>query len=95
MQRDVVDESTTAFYLQVPPTQVVVLQALFESYEGVGIVRTMDVHSSVVSILTTPAMADTCEKILASVQKTINWKELPASHPVAQQLREGDFKRTF
>lgn len=71
------DDQTVALYLEVPGPKVVLLQALFESYECIGTVRTIDIKRSLVCILTTRAMLDDCLKLLDTLQEEIPWNPSP------------------
>lgn len=71
------DEHTWALYLQVDGAQVVLLQALFETYEGLGTVRTLDIRKSLVCILTTPPQLKDCCGALESMRGEIEWRVVP------------------
>lgn len=73
------DEHACALYLEVPGPQLVALQGYFETYEGVGLVRTLDIRRSLVCILTTPGMLDDCLKLLEGLESEIGWKAV--EHP--------------
>ncbi|MCB0331925.1 MAG: DUF4911 domain-containing protein [Bdellovibrionales bacterium] len=60
--------------LEVPRSHVVTLQTYIDSYEGVGVVRTLDQQQSIVGILTTPDMMPIVFEILADVASTIPWR---------------------
>ena len=53
-------------FLQVAREDIVRFQALFESYEGIGTVRTMDKERAIIAILTTNDMVSTVESLLLS-----------------------------
>lgn len=79
-----VDENTSALVLEVPEARIVLLQSLFESYEGLGIVRTVDwgrgdwspgnTDQARVIVLTTPSMLNQCIALLESLQGLIPWR---------------------
>ncbi len=75
------DHETTAYYLEVPRNQIVLLQTYFELYDGVGTVRTLEGDRAVVCILTTPSMAKDCEEVLQAIREQVAWTpcEPPAS----------------
>lgn len=79
------DENTLAFYLDVPGSQVVMLQAIFETHEGVGTVRTIDIRRSLICVLTTISQAPDCLALLDAIRHTIPWR--PAAIP---EDRHGD-----
>jgi hypothetical protein len=61
------DESSGQFICSAPPEKIVILQAILESYEGAGIVRTVDEKLKIISVLTTNDQKDLCEEILKSI----------------------------
>ena len=70
---DFLDDETCALYLQVPTVQVVLLQSYFETYDGLGTVRTIDLKKSLIAILTTPAMLPECLRVLEGLRAEIAW----------------------
>ena len=68
------DGQTTALFLEVPGPKVVVLQGFFELFEGLGIVRTIDVRKSQIAILTTNSLLDECIAALEGVKEEVQWK---------------------
>ena len=87
------DEHACALYLEVPRAQLVALQAYFETYEGVGLVRTLDMRRSLVCILTTPAMLDDCLRLLAYLQPEIGWQTATRPPDLDAERFLGYFKR--
>lgn len=82
------DPGLLAFYLEVPRHQIVLLQAYFELYDGVGTVRTLEGERSVVSVLTTPAQKPDCLNVLNAIREHVEWqpcREIPED----RQLRPG------
>ncbi len=69
-----IDAQTEAFYLEVPADKVVLLQAFFELYEGLGVVRTEDVERSLVCVMTTTSLVHTCAAALEALRPEIGWK---------------------
>jgi hypothetical protein len=67
------DENTVAFYLTVENSQIVVFQAIVESYEGLGSVRTVDVGASLVSIIAPKDQLNDCQRVLRSLKKEVPW----------------------
>lgn len=67
------DADTVAFYLEVPRSQIVLLQAYFELYDGVGTVRTMEGERALVCILTTPTMKEDCMGVLEAIRQQVSW----------------------
>jgi hypothetical protein len=90
---DIIDEGTIALYLKVPGEKVVLLQALVESYEGVAIVRTLNIRKSLVCIITTPSMLDTCAAMLEALRPEIGWEYIERPKEAEEQLYLGYFKK--
>lgn len=67
------DEQTLAIYIEVPGSQVVLFQAYFETYEAIGLVRTLDIRQSLVSVLTTRSQFEDCFELLSSIRDEIHW----------------------
>ena len=78
-----VDDNTLVIYLELPPSQVVLLQGVYELSEGIGILRTLDAERALVCIITTPDMIGECVSVLNAVRDKIAWREAEAP--------EGDF----
>ena len=91
---DTLDESCAAVYLEVPGSSVVLFQALLESHDGIGVVRTLSIRDNLISILTTPAMAPLLVDLLQSVRENLPWRALESRPPQAQQeLFMGYFRK--
>jgi hypothetical protein len=68
------DEQTVAFYFEVPRSQIVLLQAYFELYEGVGTVTTIEGERALVCVLTTPSMQEDCIGVLQAIKGQVAWR---------------------
>ena len=84
MNPERLDQSTWAFYLEVPTSKVVLLQALFELYEGLGTVRTLDLKSSLVCVMTSEVLLAECAAALQAISTEIPWRF--ASRPVSMRI---------
>lgn len=91
---DVIDPGTWAYYLVVPSEKVVLLQAFFELYEGLGIVRTLNLRRSLVCVLTTPAVGADCAAALRAIQALIPWRMVPRPEEAERQLYLGYFNES-
>ena len=69
----VLDPHTVAFYLRINSAQVVIFQAIIESYEGIATVRTVDIEQSLISVLTTHDQVADCQTLLSSLQQYVPW----------------------
>jgi hypothetical protein len=77
---ELIDPQGVALYLEVPRSQVILLQAYFELYDGIGTVRTLQGSGPIVCVLTTPAQLDDCINVLEAVHEEVQWsicKEVP------------------
>ena len=71
------DDGSVAIYLYTPGPKVVLLQAYFELYECVGVVRTLDIRSSLVCVVTTSSLLEDCLEILEQVKTATCWEFAP------------------
>lgn len=90
---DKLDEHCLAIYLEIPGSQIVVLQAYFDHYESVGIVRTLSVAKSLVCILTTPSMLKDCFAILNAIRDTVAWRFTDKPCEAERELYHGYFRK--
>lgn len=90
---DSIDEGTRALYLAVPGENVVMLQALIESYEGVALVRTLNIRKSLVCIITTPSMLEDTLTVLNALQPMIGWRFIDRPEEAVQELYLGYFRK--
>ena len=79
LEPEMLDDQTLAICLDVPGVNVVALQGYFETYEGLGLVRTLDLRRSLVCVLTTPSMLADCLKLLHEIRPVVGWQ--PAARP--------------
>jgi pyrimidine operon attenuation protein/uracil phosphoribosyltransferase len=64
-------------YLQVHREDIAYIQAIFESYEGVGIVRTLDRKKGIIVLLVVDDSLTTARSILASLENEVAVIEIP------------------
>ena len=86
---DKLDNECLALYLEVPGSQIVLLQAYFELHEGVAITRTISVARSLICLLTTPSMLNDCLAILASIRHNIEWRFVQKPSEADRELFHG------
>lgn len=67
-----------ALYLKLQPEDIALVKFLFESYEGVGIVRTADRHAAVIVVLVVDDFLAVAREILIDLQRTIACTEVEA-----------------
>jgi hypothetical protein len=70
-------------YLETPPEHVAYVKFIFESYEEVGIIRTIDRKKAVIVLLIMRDFADTARKILASLEDEIPLNEIAPTSAAA------------
>ena len=66
-----------AIYLEVPAAHIAYVKFIFESYEDVGIIRTVDRKKAVIVLLAMDDFLDTARKILDSIKSEIPMREIP------------------
>lgn len=70
------DNHTWALFLEMPPARVVLLQSCFETYEGLGTVRTLGEERPTICLLTSSESLDDCMAALRSLQEHTGWRML-------------------
>ncbi len=88
---DIQQDAGAIIYLEVPAHTIVKLQALFESYEGMGIVRTMNREKCILSILTTRDMLENVVEILKGLSDEFPWR---FASDLSEQERES-YRKTL
>ena len=71
---DRLDPVGCALYLQVKRADIVYLSALFEGYDGLGIIKTVDEEHGIVCVLTTAGVLDGCLGLLEGISAEIPWR---------------------
>jgi hypothetical protein len=86
------DQQTAIVYIEVPPEKVVLFQAFFELYEGLGLVRTLDLKKNLLCVLTTASQLEDCLQALSELKSEIDW--IPAKVPSLEEQEKylGFFK---
>ena len=64
-------------YLRIQRQDIALIKFVFESYEGVGIVRTVDKKKATVVVLVMPDFIDHARAILDSLREHTEWHEIP------------------
>jgi hypothetical protein len=63
-------------YLWVPPADIAYLKFIFESYEGIAVVRTVDRAAAVVVLMIAADLAAEARAILDSLRGEVPWREV-------------------
>jgi uncharacterized protein DUF4911 len=64
-------------YLETPPEHIAYIKFIFESYEEVGIIRTVDRRKAIIVLLAVPDFAVVAQRILLSLKQEIPLEEIP------------------
>ncbi len=77
-------------FLEVSPEDIAYVKFIFESYEGVGIVRTVDQKKSIIDILVVDDFQETARSIVLSLNHEVKMKEVPRPRGIGDDwlLRE-------
>lgn len=85
-------ETVHAVYLRLAPADIALVKFVFESYEGVGVVRTVDRRAAVIVILVVPDFLPVARAILRDLHTQIACVEIAPPESPADDwlLREID-----
>ena len=64
-------------FLRVRRADIAYIKFLIESYEGVGIIRTLDRHAAIIVLLAAPDFAVTVRGIIGAIQQVVPCVEIP------------------
>jgi hypothetical protein len=64
-------------YLEILPEHIAYVKFIFESYEEVGIIRTVDRQKAVIVLLAMPDFFGAVRKILDSIKDDVPLQEIP------------------
>lgn len=65
-------------YLRVPPEDIAYVKFVFESYEGIAVVRTIDRKRAVIVLMVACDFEPDARRILESIRSEVAWEELTA-----------------
>jgi hypothetical protein len=84
--------SIHAIYLRVRPVDIALVKFLFESYEEVAIVRTLDRNTAVIVVLVVPDFLDVARAVVEALRALIDCVEIapPATETDDWLMREID-----
>ena len=66
-----------AVYLETPPEQIAYVKFIFESYEDVGIIRTVDRKKAIIVLLAVKDFVGAARAILAALKQEVPLVEIP------------------
>ena len=77
-------------YLELRPEDIAYIKFIFESYEGVGIIRTVERKKAVIVLLVVDDFLNVARSILDSLQKEVPLTEIPRPDDIGDDwlLRE-------
>ncbi len=64
-------------YLEIPPEEIAYVKFIFESYEGVGIIRTVERKKAVIVLMAMDDFLSTARSILTSLKSEVSLTEIP------------------
>lgn len=71
------------FYLEIRPQDIAYVKFIFESYEGVGIIRTVDQKKAIIVLLAVDDFADEARRILNSLEEDVPLRNVPRPSQVS------------
>jgi Domain of unknown function (DUF4911) len=66
-----------AIYLELPAEHIAYVKFIFESYDDVGIIRTIERKKAIIVLLAMDDFLDTARRILDSIKNKIPLHEIP------------------
>jgi hypothetical protein len=63
-------------YLETRPEQIAYIKFIFEAYEDVGIIRTVDRHKAIIVLLAVDDFFDTARQIVAALKTEVPLAEI-------------------
>jgi hypothetical protein len=68
-------------FLRLAPRDIAYVKFVFESYEGVAVLRTLDAHAALLVVLVAPDFLADARAIVASLAAEDACEEVPAPSP--------------
>ena len=66
---DLLGSDVVAIFLRVARKDIAYIKFIIESYEGIGVVRTLNPRLAVIVVLATPDLAPTVRQVIASLRR--------------------------
>ncbi len=70
-------------HLRVPPEEIAFVKFIFESYEGIAVVRTLDPAAAVIVVIVAADFASDARAILEAIRAEVAWTEVPPPSAVS------------
>lgn len=64
-------------FLHVNPADIAYIKFVFESYEGVAVIRTLDRHGAIIVVLVSEDFLDVARNIIVSLHEKVSFEEVP------------------
>ncbi len=64
-------------FLRLRRQDIAYVKFIIESYEGMGIVRTVDRHAAIIVVLGTPELESTVREIIGAIARVVSCTEIP------------------
>jgi hypothetical protein len=75
-----------AIFLRVPREEIAYVKFVFESYEGVGVTRTLDRRDATIALLVAPDFLPVARAVVAAFVAELRCREVPRPPGVADLL---------
>jgi hypothetical protein len=69
--------SLNEIYLEIRPEDIAFVKFILESYEGVGIIRTVDRKKAIIVLLATDSFLPTARELVTALQQEVQLAEVP------------------
>jgi hypothetical protein len=79
-----------AYFLRLQPEDISYVKYIFESYEDIGFLRTIDKTRAVIVVLVVPDFAEEAEGILRSIEGEIGIERLPGPSRIGDDWLEAE-----
>ena len=62
---------TTSWYFKIKPSDIAYMKFILESYEGLGVLRTIDPRNGIVEVMVPPGLEEDSEMVLEGLRDEI------------------------
>ncbi len=76
MSAAAIDDVTECIILELPASKIVFIHALFEGYDGLAQVKTLDTKRSLLCLIATRDTAPDCLRVLESLRGEVAWRQV-------------------
>jgi len=86
---------TTKRYYRIDRTEIAFLRFIFEAYDGIAVVRTMDAQKGIILLYIPPGCEDDVEYVLQDLAKQIMIEPIFLQSSVAETLQLNEKQEDF